>query len=66
MRTILIIGILGLVLGFLGCTQKEETTEDDQEITVEDNAKDSEGREITEEDEKHIDDPADMLQELTF
>jgi hypothetical protein len=31
--------ILGLALGFIGCTQKEEPTEDDQESLVEDNTK---------------------------
>lgn len=66
MRTIVIVAILGLALGFLGCTQKEETTEDDQESIVEDNTNNSEEQETNSEDEKHMDDPADILQDLTF
>lgn len=66
MRIIIITFILGLALGFQGCTQKQETIDDDQEIVVEDNAKNVQEEQTKEEDEKHMDDPADILQDLTF
>ena len=58
--------ILGLSLGFLGCTQKDEAMDDDQEIVVEDNTDNSEEEETKEEDEKHIENPADILEDLIF
>lgn len=58
--------ILGLAPGFQGCTQKEETIEDDQDIVIEDKAEDVQEEETKEEDQKHMDDPADIMQDLTF
>ncbi|MGB7291323.1 MAG: hypothetical protein WBD99_04040 [Thermodesulfobacteriota bacterium] len=66
MKTIIIMFILGLSLGFLGCTQKDEPIDDDQEIVIEDNAENVQEDEKNDEDEKHMDDPADVLQDLTF
>ncbi|HEX9666233.1 MAG TPA: hypothetical protein VGA95_06695 [Thermodesulfobacteriota bacterium] len=66
MRTIIITFILGLALGIVGCSQKDEPIEDDKEIVVDDNTDNSEEEETKDEDEKHIDDPADILQDLTF
>jgi hypothetical protein len=66
MRTIIIISILGLALGFLGCTQNQETTESDQEFLVEDGTENTQEEETKEEDGKHIDDPAEVLEDLIF
>ena len=66
MKTIIIMFVLGLSLGIVGCSQKDEPIEDDKEIVVDDNTDNSEEEESKDEDEKHIDDPADILQDLTF
>jgi hypothetical protein len=66
MRTIIIMVVLGLSLGFLGCPQKDEPIDDDQDIVIEDNAENVQEEERKEEDEKHMDDPGDILQDLTF
>jgi hypothetical protein len=66
MRTIITMFILGFALGFQGCTQKEEASDDDREIVIKDNAETVYEEEPKEEDEKHMDDPADILQDLTF
>ncbi len=65
-RTIIITVVFGLALGFSGCTQKEEATDHDQEGVVEYNTEDVDEEEVQEVDEKHMDDPADILQDLTF
>jgi hypothetical protein len=66
MRTIIIMFVLGLALGFQGCTQKEETIEDDQEIIVNDNAENVQKDNAKEEDEKHLDNPAEIMEDLIF
>ncbi len=66
MKTIIMMFILGLSLGFLGCTHKDEPVDEDQEIVIEDNAENVQEEEKNDEDEKHVDDPADVLQDLTF
>jgi hypothetical protein len=67
MKTIIIMFILGLSLGFLGCTHKDEPVDEDQEIVTDDNAENvQEEEEKKDKDEKHVDDPADVLQDLTF
>lgn len=58
--------VLGLSLGFLGCPQKDAPIDDDQDIVIEDNAENVQEEETKEEDEKHMDDPGDILQDLTF
>lgn len=65
-RTIMIAVVLGLALGFPGCTHKEDATDGDRESVVEDNADKVDEEEAQEVDEKHMDDPADILQDLTF
>lgn len=66
-RTIIITVVFGLALGFSGCTQKEEATDhDDQDGVVEYNSEDADEEEAQEVDEKHMDDPADIIQDLTF
>lgn len=58
--------ILGLSLGFLGCTHKDEPEDEDQEIVIDDNAQNVQEEQNSDKDEKHVDDPADVLQDLTF
>ena len=66
MKTFIIMFILGLSLGFLGCTNKDEPVDEDQEIVIDDNAQNVQEEEKNDEDEKHVDDPADVMQDLTF
>ena len=66
MRTIKIMVALGLSLGFLGCPRKDQPIDDDQDIVIEDNTENVQEEETNEEDEKHMDDPGDILQDLTF
>ena len=58
--------ILGLALGFQGCTQKEEPVEDDQEIIVDDKAENVQEEDVKEGNEKHIENPADIMEDLIF
>ena len=66
MRIIIISVVFGIALGFSGCTQKEEATDHDQDGVVEYNSEDVDEGEAQDVDEKHVDDPADILQDLTF
>jgi hypothetical protein len=66
MKTIIMMFILGLSLGFLGCTHKDEPVDEDHETVIEDNPENVQEEEKNDKDEKHVDDPADVLQDLTF
>lgn len=66
MKAIILMFVLGLGLGLLGCPQKDETIEDEQEVLQEDDAGDVEEQENSEQDGKHVDDPAEVLEDLIF
>ena len=66
MKTIIMMFILGLSLSFLGCAHKDEPVDEDHETVTDDNAENVQEEEKNDKDEKHVDDPADVLQDLTF
>lgn len=65
-RAIIISIVFGIALGFPACTQKEEPVEDDQEIIVDDNAENAQEDDANEGDEKHLENPADIMEDLIF
>lgn len=66
MRTIIISIVFGIALGFPGCTQKEGSVEDDQEIIVDDNTENVQEDDTNDGDEKHLENPANIMEDLIY
>ncbi len=65
MKNFLMITILVLGLGFMGCTRDDDAFEEEDDWVIEEEEYIDDSEEV-EEEKKHIENPADIVEDLIF